>query len=337
MHMADALISPVVGGTMLVATAAITSYSVNKIRTEDNENKIPLMGVMGAFVFAAQMINFSIPGTGSSGHLGGGIMLAALLGPYGGFLTMLSILLIQSLFFADGGLLALGCNVVNLGFVACMIAYPLIYKRILRKEYTTKKIFIASILSAVIGLQLGALGVVVETTLSGVTELPFTTFIMFMQPIHLLIGIVEGVVTAFVLNFIWKARPELLEKDTHKKKSSAIGRNIITVILIGALAIGGLLSLFASSNPDGLEWSIGKVSGVEEIVKDDVIMNALKSVQEKTAFLPDYAFKSGDKSQSLGTTVSGVTGVALTLGILTIISKAIKVFKARKRNEFTKV
>ena len=116
MHMSDALISPVVGGVMLAVTAGLSAYSVRKIQQESDLRKIPLMGVMGAFVFAAQMINFSIPGTGSSGHIGGGLLLAVMLGPGGGFVALASILLIQALFFADGGLLALGCNAFNLGF-----------------------------------------------------------------------------------------------------------------------------------------------------------------------------------------------------------------------------
>lgn len=110
MHMADALISPIVGGTMWAATAGVATYSIKRLQTNLEEEKIPLMGVMGAFVFAAQMINFTIPGTGSSGHLGGGMLLAAILGPYAGFIAMASILIIQALFFADGGLIALGCK-----------------------------------------------------------------------------------------------------------------------------------------------------------------------------------------------------------------------------------
>ena len=130
MHMADALISPAVGGTMWAAAAGMAAYSARKVQNELDERKVPLMGVLGAFIFAAQMINFTIPGTGSSGHLGGGLILAILLGPYAGFLTMASVLTIQALFFADGGLLALGCNIFNLGFFSCFIAYPFIYKQI---------------------------------------------------------------------------------------------------------------------------------------------------------------------------------------------------------------
>ena len=114
MHMADALVSTAVAGTMYACSAVAAGYSLKKVRAADLNHKVPLMGVMGAFVFAAQMINFSIPGTGSSGHLTGGMMLSALLGPEAGFLTMTAVLVIQCLLFADGGLMALGCNMWNI-------------------------------------------------------------------------------------------------------------------------------------------------------------------------------------------------------------------------------
>lgn len=116
MHMADTLVIPAMAGTMYAASTAAAAYSTVQVRKDDDPRKIPAMGVMGAFVFAAQMINFTIPGTGSSGHLCGGMMLSAILGPYAGFLTMIGVLLVQCLFFADGGLLALGCNIWNRRF-----------------------------------------------------------------------------------------------------------------------------------------------------------------------------------------------------------------------------
>ena len=99
MHMADALVAPAVAGTMYVCSAAAMTYSIKKVHLETDTKKVPVMGVMGAFVFAAQMINFTIPGTGSSGHLCGGMMLSAILGPYAGFLTMIGVLLVQCLLF----------------------------------------------------------------------------------------------------------------------------------------------------------------------------------------------------------------------------------------------
>ena len=123
MHMADALVAPAVAATMYVCSGGVAGFSVKKVRLESDPKKIPVMGVMGAFVFAAQMINFTIPGTGSSGHLCGGMMLTALLGPYAAFLTMIGVLLIQCLLFADGVLLALGCNIGNMAFYGCFLGY----------------------------------------------------------------------------------------------------------------------------------------------------------------------------------------------------------------------
>src|SRR5450759_5154608 len=196
MHMADALISPAVGGTMWAATAGLTAYSAKRLRDNLDDHQVPLMGVLGAFVFAAQMINFTIPATGSSGHLGGGMILAILLGPYAAFLTMASVLTVQALFFADGGLLALGCNIFNLGFSPCFIAYPFIYKKLVGERPTQGRILLGAMAAAILSLQMGAFGVVMETLFSGISELPFSTFVLMMQPIHLAIGIVEGLVTA---------------------------------------------------------------------------------------------------------------------------------------------
>jgi cobalamin biosynthesis protein CbiM len=139
MHMADALLSPGAGGAMLAVAAGTIAYSSAKVREEMDDRKVPLMGVMGAFLFAAQMINFTIPATGSSGHIGGGLLLAVLLGPHAAFLTIASVLMVQALFFADGGLLALGCNIFNLGALPAFIAYPLIYRPIAGRNPSTTK------------------------------------------------------------------------------------------------------------------------------------------------------------------------------------------------------
>src|SRR5512137_1821549 len=172
MHMADALVSPAVGGTMWAATAGTIAYCSSKVRAELDDRKVPLMGVLGAFLFAAQMINFTIPGTGSSGHLGGGLLLAILLGPHAAFLTIASVLVVQALFFADGGLLALGCNIFNLGFFPAFVGYP-VYRRIAGAAPSRARTTTAAIIAAVLSLQLGATGVVAETALSGVSSLPF--------------------------------------------------------------------------------------------------------------------------------------------------------------------
>ena len=266
MHMADALISPAVGGAMWVATAGLTVYSARKLKEEMDERKVPLMGVLGALVFAAQMINFTIPGTGSSGHLGGGILLAVLLGPYAGFLTMASILTVQALFFADGGILALGCNIFNLGFFPCFIAYPLIYKKIVAGRRGGRRTAPAALAGAIAALQMGSIGVVAETVLSGISELALGGFLLLMQSIHLVIGVVEGLVTASVIGLVSSSRPELLEKAPSRSapgNGTSIRPVLFALVLVAALT-GGVLSWFASRNPEGLEWSISGITGGKE-------------------------------------------------------------------------
>jgi cobalt/nickel transport system permease protein len=351
MHMADALISPAVGGVMLVATAGLTVYSARKLKEEIDDRKIPLMGVLGALVFAVQMINFAIPGTGSSGHLGGAMLLAVLLGPYAAFLTMASILTIQALFFADGGLLALGCNIFNMGFFPCFVAFPLIYKRIAANSPERKRILAAAMAASIIGLQLGALGVVTETFFSDISELSFKTFVLLMLPIHLVIGIVEGFVTASVVGFVTRSRPGVLEMaaEPSSDKQISIKPVLITLLIIAALT-GGFLSWFASANPDGLEWSIAR-SSVNKILQssESGIHALLSGVQKKTAVFPDYNFRK-DKTEesaksestqgqqdawssvSAGTSISGLLGGAMSLVFVCLIGFGIRTFQRKRPN-----
>lgn len=311
MHMADALVAPAVAGTMYLCSAAAAGYSIRKIRLEGDQKKIPVMGVMGAFVFAAQMINFTIPGTGSSGHLCGGMLLTGLLGPYGAFLTMIGVLLIQCLLFADGGLLALGCNIWNMAFYGCFVGGLLIWRLLMKNGMTRGKIIAGSVLGSVITLQMGAFSVVLETMLSGITDLPFAAFAAVMQPIHLAIGLVEGLITAAVLLFVYEARPEMLYCSTPEAAGTGrfSAKQTIAVLAVAALLIGGGLSLFASSNPDGLEWSIEKVTGSTEVEADGAVYENASALQETTSLLPDYGFAGGESA--MGTTFSGIVGAAV--------------------------
>ncbi|UCD35985.1 MAG: energy-coupling factor ABC transporter permease, partial [Nitrospiraceae bacterium] len=298
--MSDALLSPSVGTAFWAATLGAIGYASGKLKKNLDEKIVPLMGVLGAFIFAAQMINFTIPGTGSSGHLGGGMLLAIVLGPWAGFLVMASVLTVQALFFADGGLLALGCNIWNLGIYPCFIGLPLIYRPLTSHNQSNGRIILASLLSAVIGLQAGSFSVVLQTLLSGKSELPFATFLALMQPIHLAIGLVEGVVTAGVISYVRHAKPEMLEGIPHSRPlaSGSSLKRLLWVLVIVAAVTGGVVSWFASTFPDGLEWSVEKVYGKSKIPEQDQgIAALLKGLQEKTAVLPDYTFKDKDEHQ----------------------------------------
>jgi cobalt/nickel transport system permease protein len=328
MHMADALIAPAVAATMYAASGITTAYSIKEVKLENDPKKIPTMGVMSAFVFATQMINFTIPGTGSSGHLCGGLLLSIMLGPYAGFLSMVSVLLIQCLLFADGGLLALGANIWNMAFYGCFVGYLFIYRPLTKNKMNHVRILIASVLGSVISLQLGAFSVTIQTLLSDITALSFTQFLSLMQPIHLAIGTVEGLITGAVIIFIYNTRPELLKKDiTHSKMSF---KQVIAILGVLVVIIGGGLSLIASGNPDGLEWSIEKVTGSTELETQKEYSKAVDTaatIQEKTAFLPDYAFK--DSESPVGTSLSGVAGSLIVAGLTIGFSLLFKLFRKK--------
>lgn len=346
MHMADALLSPAVGGAVWAATAAGIAYSSARVRKETDDCRIPLMGVLGAFLFAAQMINFSIPGTGSSGHLGGGLLQTILLGPHAAFLTIASVLVVQALFFADGGLLALGCNIFNMGFIPAFIVYPFVYRTLIGNHPDRRRMTTAIMISAIVALQLGPLAVVLETVASGISELPFSTFLLLMQPIHLAIGIVEGLVSVAVVSFAYKARPEIIQGAFQARP--LVGhptRSLLLAFLAAAVFMGGILSWFASKDPDGLEWAIRKITGREELKgPGQGLHGILAAVQEKTAFLSDYSFRKKAEPGIAGPKPEGAnkqddggnsgTGVAGILGSLITLSLAFLVgFILRKKKQ----
>ncbi len=342
--MADALLSPAVGGAMWAGSLGTIIYCAKKLREKMDDKLIPLMGVLGAFIFAGQMINFTIPMTGSSGHIGGGMLLAILLGPYAAFLVIASVLIIQALFFADGGLLALGANIWNLGIYPAFIGYPLIYRAMVKKNTSNKLITIASVLSVVIGLQLGAFSVVLETKFSGITELPLSTFLLMMQPIHLAIGLIEGFATAGIVLYVRSLRPDIVDNLEGVKNASSGGslKKLLIVMSILAVIIGGAFSWFASTYPDGLEWSIEKIYGKPEIPeKENPITENLTKLQEKTTILPDYSLpakdgKTGEESAPSwpavdpGTSLSGLIGGIMVLTLVVLFGIGIKVLRKHK-------
>jgi len=313
---------------MAAVSAAAVGLSVKKLGGRDfDEKKIPMMGVMGAFVFAGQMINFTIPGTGSSGHIGGGILLAAVLGPFPALLTLSAVLIIQCLFFADGGLLALGCNIFNMGVCSCLIAWPLLFRPILRRGVSRRRITAASVLSVVLGLQLGAFCVVLETLASGVTELPFGAFAALMQPIHLAIGLVEGLVTAAVLCFLQDTRPELLSAslDARRLDAGVSLKKVLIAFAVLAVVLGCGVSRYASTHPDGLEWSIQTLTGSTELKRGDAAQEKADS-SEDTAAPPDHT------GESDGTPAAGLIGSALTLAAAGGAGWAIRAVRKKKHS-----
>jgi cobalt/nickel transport system permease protein len=307
MHMADALLSPAVGGTLWAASAAVVARSSRRLAGGMEESLAPLMGMTGAFVFAAQMVNFAIPGTGSSGHLGGGLLLALLLGPQAAVVVMTSILLVQALLFADGGLLALGANVWNLGVIPAFVAVPLVARPLMRRGREA----LGLVLGSVVALQLGALGVVAETTVSGVAALPSGPFLAAMLPIHLAIGLVEGLVTLAVWRVLRDRRPEVLPV---RVPAARLGGAVLAGLLSAAVVTGGLLSWLASEKPDGLEWSVARAASADPAAEGR-LHALLGRAQRKLASFPDYSPRGTEPTRP-GTSAAGLLGTAATLGLV---------------------
>lgn len=265
MHLGNSIICPVTGIPMLVAAGAMVVWAFKKAKKDFTKDSILPAVALTSFVFALQMINFSIPTTGSSGHIVGAVLLAALLGPYTGFLAICGILLVQALFFADGGLMALGCNIFNMGILACFAAYPLIYKPLAgRKRPVT-----GAILASIAALQLGSIAVVIESFISGSTS-NFAMFASLMQSIHFAIGIIEGIFTAAVIVIANK---------------TAISKKFSYSISGFALILAGFISQFASTKPDGLEWSLLNMSESFVEQTQGYFYNLSEIIQAKTAIL----------------------------------------------------
>jgi cobalt/nickel transport system permease protein len=332
MHMSDALLSPAVGGALWAASAAALAWASRGLQRRADDRLVPLMGVLGAFVFAAQMINFSIPGTGSSGHLGGGLLLTLLLGPRAALVVIASVLTVQALLFADGGLLALGANIFNLGVLPCLVAWPLVYRPLAGAAPSPRRRALAAVAAAVVGLQLGAVGVVLQTVGSGVSSLPIGPFAGLMLPIHAAIGVVEGLATAALVLFLHRQRPELLADAPAAPAPTPLWplRPVLRGLAGAAVLVGGVLSWFASAQPDGLEWSLARAAGGHEPAAPSAGVHALLADwQQRSSWLPGYALPStpppadqadaGDPAWpavDAGTSLAGLLGGAATAGLL---------------------
>lgn len=304
MHMSDTLISPAVAVATSIVAAALVVVATRKIGRENSRattHLVPLMGVMGALVFAAQMLNFAIPATGSSGHIVGGVLLAAVLGEWAGFLTLTSVIIVQCLLFADGGLMTLGCNVLNMAALSCLVAYPLIFKPLIHNHNSPSRWAAASIASSITALAMGALAVTIETELSGITALPYGRFLSFMLPIHLLIGLGEGLATAAVIASLRRYRPDLLFDST--EPTARPRTQFIAITVVAALLVASVAGTVASSRPDGLEWSIERTTaGVEIAESQSPLHHRAARIQRTTALLPDYE-----------ASMAGLVGVGATL------------------------
>lgn len=323
MHMNDALISASVALPLIGVAAGAIALSCYKVQKEVQVNSklVVMMAVLGAFVFAVQMVNFAIPGTGASGHMAGSILLSALLGPFAGFVVISSVLIIQALFFADGGLLALGANIVNVGLIPCFLIYPLVWLPLTSLKSGKLFLFIASITSGVLTMVLGATGIAVMTHISGITHLPLVEFLALIVPIHLAIGLFEGIITATILHFVFTNNDI---KQFRPAVNTERQGKFTSVMLLCSLGVAGVLSLFASGNPDGMEWTIDKLSHNSLITFAPEPVN---HVQQSLSFFSDYDLSG--KFPVVETSMAGIFGSVFTLLFIMSLFYLIKFISKR--------
>lgn len=210
MHIPDGVIGPGVSAAAGVVAAGGFGVAISRTRRYLSDRLVPMAALVTAFVFAGQMINFPVlPGV--SGHLLGGVLAAVLVGPWAGYLVVSIVLIIQAFLFADGGLTALGLNIVNMALIGAVggyLAYRLIFRLVGSRP---DRVALAAGIAAFLSVPMAGLGFVVEFALGGTAEsLSLGAILVAMVGTHLLIGVGEGVITFFVVGAVMKARPDLV-------------------------------------------------------------------------------------------------------------------------------
>ena len=243
MHIPDGLLSVSISLLTWGITTLVLSLVLKRVGKDLSERQIPWMGVMAAFIFAAQMINFPVAG-GTSGHLLGGMLAGVTLGPWAGMLAMASVIIVQGLLFQDGGLLVMGANILNMGILTVLAGYGL-YRAAAGQRWEVRLAVIG--VAAWLSVMAGALATSLELWLSQTARLEIVT--PAMLSIHALIGLGEALITVAAVAFILKSRPDILESGA---SASQGGRGWALAGLGASLAVV-LLAPLASADPDGLE------------------------------------------------------------------------------------
>lgn len=211
MHIPDGYLDPWVIASFFVLTVAFWFLASRKARKAFGDKHVPLLAVMTAAVFAAQMINWPVGPGGTTAHLVGGALVSIYLGPYGGIIAMTIILVIQAFFFNDGGITALGANVWNMGIVGCIVGYYL-YKGVSRAMgNTTRGKTVGAFMGGWLGITLAAFCCGLQIGVSSQFPYGWWLTIPVMTVYHGLLGIIEGIITASVVTYTLKTRPDLLE------------------------------------------------------------------------------------------------------------------------------
>ena len=306
MHIPDGMLDTKTWVTCWAGAAGAIGYSSAWIRKHFDQSRIVLMAVLAALIFALQMLNFPVAG-GTSGHFGGGVLAGIILGPWPAAMVMTAVLLIQAVFFGDGGITTLGASVLNMGVIAPFLGWW-IYRMFTSASTSRMARTAGSFAAAWAGVVASSLAVGIQLWTSGNAE--FFSVMGAMGFWHAIIGIGEGVITAGVVLYLYSVRPELVE-GRHEEGTSPMS-SVVVVLGILALAAAGL-SFLASGSPDGLEF----------VYFDSGIGAAFEEVSLVKSPFSDYLVP-GISNDSLAGIAAGVIGVAITGVLLWALAVSLK-------------
>ncbi|HEX6289847.1 MAG TPA: energy-coupling factor ABC transporter permease [Herpetosiphonaceae bacterium] len=303
LHISDGLLSLPVSALFWLLTVASVGWAVRRTEQALDDRQVPLMGVMAACIFAAQMLNFPIVG-GTSGHLLGGALAAIVLGPWAGVLVMTCVVALQALLFQDGGIVVMGANIFNMGVLTAMSGGAVFYillRIIGRRAWgLVGSSFIAAWLTVVLSATMTSLQLIASSAYPASLVLPT------MIGVHMLIGVGEGLITAAALSFLLATRPDILPAwiaDEMRGTSRPLSTRKILGFGLGIAGIMALLSPFASSAPDGLEWALQTLGGGSSGL----------SAGSPVGLLPDYTIPG--VGGGLSTILAGLVGVLIVVAL----------------------
>ena len=301
MHVPDGFINvQVSAATGLLSFGTLWAY-IRSAKTLIADKFIALTGMMSALIFVLQMINFPIA-AGTSGHLLGGALAVIVLGPRLGLICLSVVVIIQSLLFADGGLSALGVNVLNMAIVTCATGWVIVkyWLKFIGKNKTS--IIAASVVSGIITVVFSSIAFTLEYAIGGTISIPVSSVLVAMISTHFLIGIGEGIITALIVGLLVRVRPDLVyaydRNDSNTTNVSLYGLFIVLILLLT------LITPFASSSPDGLE-SVAENFGFQET--DGVVL-----------LLEDYGINAINNN-FISTVLSGLLGVIVIVAMFSIV------------------
>lgn len=301
LHIPDGFLNLVISLIFWAITIVAVGIAISKTNKSLGEKQVPLMGIMAAFIFAAQMLNFPVAG-GTSGHFLGGALAAIVLGPWAGILVMTAVIGLQALLFQDGGLLVMGANIFNMGILTAMIGFGL-YRSVLGRSKGTR--LAVTGVAAWLAVVAAALLTALQLWLSGTSRLEIV--VPAMLGVHVLIGLGEALITVAALAFIEQTRPDLL---SDKAVSAKGGRGWIYIgVIVSLFAV--LLSPLASASPDGLER-----------VAEDIGFLALGQ-DAPYQILPDYTVPFLGET-ALSTILAGVVGALVVLGLMIVVGQSLR-------------